>query len=523
MNFTDSLFKERKPNIKAINETVKRTEILIVDDAVVNLQLLAEILSSNGYKVRPVTSGAAALQAAKISPPDLILLDINMPEMDGYEVCRHMKADAVLKDIAILFISAIGEDGDKIKAFECGGVDYITKPFLSGDLLARIRTHIQIRQLRLALIGRNIQLEEKVQAQNRKNIRDELIAQHARDPLLLVALDGRICEVNHAAEQLYGYTREEFLQLRVHDLRPTDDPETINRQLQQSDAHGLLFEAIHFCKNGVTMPVEVNTRGTVLEGQKMVLSVIRDLTERRRTEKMLSDFHENLDLLTIEQTKKLKDDNTAHLLLEEVLREDIQRAGCIIKGANAGTWEWNIQTGAIVCNERWAEIIGYTLAEISPTSIKTWMTFAHPDDLSASNEILEKHFKGELDYYECAVRMKHKDGSWIVILDRGKVMTWMEDRKPLLMFGTHQNITESKRAELEQQKLIHNLQEAMAHIKTLQGLLPICSGCKKIREDHGYWEEIESFISKHSETQFTHTLCPNCVKKYFPELVGVDI
>ncbi len=134
---------------------------------------------------------------------------------------------------------------------------------------------------------------------------------------------------------------------------------------------------------------------------------------------------------------------------EILLHNQQQRLSSIIKGTNSGTWEWNIQTGETVFNERWAEIIGYTLEEISPVSINTWKKFAHPDDLIKSEELLNKHFSGKLDYYECESRMHHKNGEWIWVLDRGKVAQWTEDGKPLLMMGTHQDITESKQVELE--------------------------------------------------------------------------
>ena len=113
-----------------------------------------------------------------------------------------------------------------------------------------------------------------------------------------------------------------------------------------------------------------------------------------------------------------------------------------------GTWEWNIQTGETLVNERWAEFIGYTLEELYPVSINTWTKYSHPEDLKISAELLEKHFKGELDYYEGEARMKHKNGDWIWILDRGKVHKWDDEGKPLLMSGTHMEITERKQNEL---------------------------------------------------------------------------
>ena len=113
--------------------------ILAVDDTPANLQVLAGMLKDRGYKVRPVPSGKLALLAARRDPPDLILLDINMPEMNGYEVCEHLKADDHLRGIPVIFISALTEQLDKVKAFAIGGVDYITKPFQMEELHAACR------------------------------------------------------------------------------------------------------------------------------------------------------------------------------------------------------------------------------------------------------------------------------------------------------------------------------------------------------------------------------------------------
>src|ERR1700726_3317654 len=121
--------------------------ILLVDDAPANLQVLAGMLKERGYKARPVPSGKLALLAARRDPPDLILLDINMPEMNGYKVCDHLKADDQLKGIPIIFISALTEQLEKVKAFATGGVDYLSKPFQMEELHARVETHLKLRRL----------------------------------------------------------------------------------------------------------------------------------------------------------------------------------------------------------------------------------------------------------------------------------------------------------------------------------------------------------------------------------------
>jgi CheY-like chemotaxis protein len=138
-----------------------KANILVVDDTLANLRLLVSMLTEYGYKVRPATNGRLALSAAQTEPPDLILLDIIMPEMDGYEMCGRLKADERTRDIPVIFISAIDEMFDKVAAFSIGGVDYITKPFHVGEVLARVNTHLTLRHLQKTLQVKNEQLQAK--------------------------------------------------------------------------------------------------------------------------------------------------------------------------------------------------------------------------------------------------------------------------------------------------------------------------------------------------------------------------
>jgi C4-dicarboxylate-specific signal transduction histidine kinase len=138
----------------------KKETIMVVDDTPANLGLLSDLLSSAGYRVRPSPNGRLALRAAKNNPPDLILLDINMPEMDGFEVCHRLKSDEKLKSIPVLFISALTETQDKIRAFEAGGLDYITKPFQAEEVLARVNTHLKIRRYQIELKHKGMSLQK---------------------------------------------------------------------------------------------------------------------------------------------------------------------------------------------------------------------------------------------------------------------------------------------------------------------------------------------------------------------------
>jgi len=142
-------------------------DIMIVDDEPANLQVLATILKNKKYKVRPASGGKQALQGDQMEPPDLILLDINMPDMNGYEVCEKLKASENLKEIPVIFISALNETMDKVKAFSAGAVDYVTKPFHIEEVLARVETHLKLHFFQLELEKYNQKLEELVLEQVR--------------------------------------------------------------------------------------------------------------------------------------------------------------------------------------------------------------------------------------------------------------------------------------------------------------------------------------------------------------------
>ncbi|MCP3888059.1 MAG: PAS domain-containing protein [Desulfobulbaceae bacterium] len=153
------------------------------------------------------------------------------------------------------------------------------------------------------------------------------------------------------------------------------------------------------------------------------------------------------------------------------LEEERMRLNLVIEGTRTGVWDWNVQTGDTIFNERWAEIIGYTLQELMPVNIQTWMDLCHPDDLEHSNTALEHHFSGQSEFYTCECRMRHKNGNWIWVLDRGKVVEWTKDSKPLRMAGTHVDISDRKAVEKELQRanefLEQRVQERTQKLKDL--------------------------------------------------------
>jgi DNA-binding NtrC family response regulator len=156
------------------------SRILVVDDTPNNVILLEDMLTARGYRVATATDGAQALARAAAEAPDLVLLDVMMPGPDGFEVCKRMRADAATRDIPVIFLTALDGTFDKVRAFSVGAVDYLTKPFQSEELLARVGTHLALRQARRSLEEQNARLREEIEAHNRAKGTIECLVEEIR-------------------------------------------------------------------------------------------------------------------------------------------------------------------------------------------------------------------------------------------------------------------------------------------------------------------------------------------------------
>ncbi|HAF94785.1 MAG: hypothetical protein A2021_06660 [Elusimicrobia bacterium GWF2_52_66] len=195
--------------------------ILIVDDIPANLELLSGMLKERRCKIRAAISGELALQAARNEAPDLILLDINMPEMDGYEVCRRLKADEKLKDIPVIFLSSLDEMRDKVKAFNVGGVDYITKPYRFEEVRARVETHLTLKAAREYLKDKNRFLEYTFSRFVSPAVVETMKLRPISDFLKMER-----CEVTVLFADLRGFTT------LANELTPEEIQETLNSFLE---------------------------------------------------------------------------------------------------------------------------------------------------------------------------------------------------------------------------------------------------------------------------------------------------
>lgn len=280
--------------------------ILVVDDTADNLRLLLYLLGSQGYKVRPATGGQMALTAVQREAPDLILLDVMMPDIDGIAVCQALKADERTRDIPIIFLTALDTVADKIRAFAEGGVDYITKPFQVEEVLIRIKTHLTLRRLQQDLKEQNEQLREE--NQRRKQVQEalresreryRLLADYSTDMISRQAVDGSYLYVSPACRILLGYEIEEIVGRSIRELVHPEDLPAIQQLLEANQAcpeiSTMTYRACH--KAGHYIWLETTNKlirhaesGVIIE----IIAVSRDVTERKQAEEALKALNRRM-------------------------------------------------------------------------------------------------------------------------------------------------------------------------------------------------------------------------------------
>jgi PAS domain S-box-containing protein len=271
---------------------VPKASILVVDDTPDNLRLLSAMLTQLGHEVRRVINGQTALKTAQAAPPDLILLDIMMPDMNGYEVCQHLKASEQTRDIPVIFISALDEVLDKVKAFAVGGVDYITKPFSEEEVFARVENNLTIRSLQKQLTEQNARLQQEIR--DRQKAESALRLSHfyldrSRDSVFFIDSDARFAYVNEAAYRNLGYSRAQLLTMTVHDIDPNLPAATWQSHWQELRHRGsFTFESTHRTKDGREISVEITVNYLEFNGQEYHCAIARNITARQQAEAALT-------------------------------------------------------------------------------------------------------------------------------------------------------------------------------------------------------------------------------------------
>lgn len=320
---------------------MKASKILVVDDSHINLTLISEILEAEGYDVAKVTSGETALSRVKAHKFDLILLDIMMPVMDGFQVCERIKQDAAIKEIPIIFLTAKTDNRSLLKGFETGAVDYVKKPFERLELLARVQTHLELKNAREAL---EIELNERKKAEKNLKISEtkyKSLFSSANDAIFLMNDNGEFVETNEKATIMLGYTSEELYEKKSWEISPEHQPDGNLSKKKSKEYIALanqgkpqVFYWQHQGKENELIDVQVSLNSLELENQLFTQAIVRDITREKKAERILKKSEEKHRKLSKELKERVKELNCLYNLtqitenrrysIDEVLQKTIK-------------------------------------------------------------------------------------------------------------------------------------------------------------------------------------------------------
>ncbi|MFB8789232.1 MAG: response regulator [Potamolinea sp.] len=419
-------------------------KILIVDDQPSNLRFLSKILTQKGYKVQRAICGEMVLNAEFASQPDLILLDIVMPKMNGYEVCKRLKNHEKTGDIPVIFLSILKEPLDKIKAFEVGGVDYISKPFQVEEVLARIEKQLKIQQLSKQLKEQNSQLQQEIEV--RKQAQETLLKTQKRLDYLLSSNPSIIysCQptypyantfISKNITHLFGYEPREFIEdpgfwgKHIH----PDDRERIFAEIPQLFERGDYSYEFRFLRKNSTYLWVYSACKLVRDEQGNPIEIIgswSDITQRKQIEEALQESQHWLQSIT--------DANPNILYVYDL-----------------------IEQRNIYVNREIYTILGYTPEEIQNMGTAVLQTLIHPDDFALLPQSFKKIYTAkDGEIIEFDYRMQHKNGEWRWLFSREVVFTRTSNGKPKQILGAAADITERKQAKIALQQALAAAQAA---------------------------------------------------------------
>jgi PAS domain S-box-containing protein len=294
------------------NYNKKNNRILVVDDLLKNIQVVGKILRDQGFLVSVAQSGKDALTIVKKNLPDLILLDIMMPEMDGFETCKHLKSDEHSKNIPVIFLSALSETKDKVKGFKIGAVDYVTKPIETEELLSRIDLHLTVKSLK-----ENLEKQVQIQTQELVTINEALskreeeyrsVMKAVPDPIIVFDLQGRAVYLNPAFTRVFGWTMEEMVDRGFHFVVEGEKDKT-RKAIDTIFRDGYLsgFESRRYSKNGDILDVSMSGAAHKDDNGDVIGIVVnlRDITEWKKTQEIIVQSEKRYRLLADNATDNI--------------------------------------------------------------------------------------------------------------------------------------------------------------------------------------------------------------------------
>jgi formate hydrogenlyase transcriptional activator len=287
--------------------------LLVVDDDLTVRQTMEAFLTREGYKVRCAPKGEMALMFANEDPPELVLLDIRMPDMDGFQVCRRLKEGQKTSDIPVIFISALDEVVDKVKGFAAGGVDYVTKPFQSEELLARVETHLSLKRLQILVEAQNARLEQEIIKSRRAEEQISHTAEEWRttfdsitDLVSIHDRDFRIVRANQAFAAAFGMEIRAVLGKKCSEIiHGTEEPwpQCPHRQVMESGKP--VTEEFFEPRRGKYLQVSASPIWNAQNEVTGSVHIVKDVTERKRAEEALQKAHDELEERVKERTAEL--------------------------------------------------------------------------------------------------------------------------------------------------------------------------------------------------------------------------
>ena len=405
--------------------------ILIVDDSPDNLVVMKQVIAKALPDLTILTCQhpEKAMPLLRDTDVAVALLDVQMPGIDGLELCKRIKDSEATQLVSVILITS-HDSQPKMKArgLEHGADDFIMRPIDNAEINARVKVALRIHRSKTAM--KRTASDALRRFETIVSCSPDMMAMLDRDYVYLAANDAYASAFGKARADIEGHSVVQVFGEKFFEavIRPYAERCLAGEDVRYSNwfdfpATGRQFMDVAYSPykggNGKIEGVVVNAR---------------DITERKVTE---ASQEETLAALHLER----------------------QRLDYLIEGSRLGTWAWNIQENSALFNEMWATLLGYTMDEVGPSSYELWKSLGHPDDVPRIEALLQQCATGQMLDYSGEFRMRHKDGHWVWILDRGRVMTHDAEGRPLEMFGTHTDITELKIVEAELEKHREHLEE----------------------------------------------------------------
>ena len=297
-----------------ITKPIQNNDILVVDDEISNLKLLSELLEKEGYQVRPASNAQSGIDSALAKPPGLILLDVRMPEMDGFEVCRRLKQDKRTQNVPIIFVSALQDIEARTMGFEAGGVDFISKPFQDQEILARVGTHMHLNRMQKRL---EKLVDERTEKLRESEVRFRTVVENANETIV-VTQDEVVKYCNPKINELTGYTPEEVQSRGFDNFIHPEDLEIAMREYQarlSGEQPTASYSIRIYTKEKQEKHVLINSALVEWDGKSATLAMLTDITDRKLAEIELRGAYEE-----IEQLKNQLEAESAYL--QEEIKSD---------------------------------------------------------------------------------------------------------------------------------------------------------------------------------------------------------